>query len=155
MKGGLVMYQHVMGIDPGQAGGLALLNQSGAVLWVTKMPETEGDLIDLLRGEQYIVPQDGLIAILERAQSFPGQGVASSFKYGMHFGSLRATLIACRIPFHEVRPAIWQRHLGALSHGDKGVTKRIAQQLFPGEKVTHAIADALLIAEYGRRVYVG
>jgi hypothetical protein len=39
-----------------------------------------------------------------------------------------------------------------MSKGDKNVTKRRAQQLFPQLKVTHAIADALLIAEYGRRV---
>jgi hypothetical protein len=31
------------------------------------------------------------------------------------------------------------------------VSKRKAQELFPGIKVTHAIADALLIAEYNRR----
>jgi hypothetical protein len=35
--------------------------------------------------------------------------------------------------------------------GDKNVSKRRAQELFPQLKVTHATADALLIAEYGRR----
>jgi len=32
------------------------------------------------------------------------------------------------------------------------VSKRKAQELFPAIKITHAIADALLIAEYGRRM---
>jgi hypothetical protein len=38
-----------------------------------------------------------------------------------------------------------------MSAGNKNVTKTRAAQLFPGVKMTHAIADALLIAEYGRR----
>jgi hypothetical protein len=38
-----------------------------------------------------------------------------------------------------------------LSKGDKNVTKRKAQELFPSLKITHATADALLIAEYLRR----
>ena len=41
-----------------------------------------------------------------------------------------------------------------LSKGDKNVTKSRAQELFPELKITHAIADALLIAEYGRRVRI-
>ncbi len=38
-----------------------------------------------------------------------------------------------------------------LTKGDKNVSKRRAQELFPALKVTHAIADALLIAEFARR----
>jgi hypothetical protein len=38
------------------------------------------------------------------------------------------------------------------SGGDKKITKAAAQRLFPRMKVTHKNADALLIAEYGRRV---
>ena len=40
------------------------------------------------------------------------------------------------------------------SKGDKNVTKRRAQELFPGARVTHAVADALLLAEYCRRLEV-
>ncbi len=41
--------------------------------------------------------------------------------------------------------------LDCMTGGDKNVTKRKAQELFPEIKVTHAIADALLIGEYARR----
>jgi len=41
--------------------------------------------------------------------------------------------------------------MGCLTKGDKNVSKRRAQELFPALKVTHAIADALLIAEFARR----
>jgi hypothetical protein len=44
---------------------------------------------------------------------------------------------------------VWQKSLGCLTHGDKNVSKAAAQRLFPGMKITHATADALLIAYYG------
>lgn len=45
--------------------------------------------------------------------------------------------------------------MGCLTNGDKNITKQRAQQLFPSAKVTHKIADALLLAEYCRRVHRG
>jgi hypothetical protein len=42
-----------------------------------------------------------------------------------------------------------------LTKGDKNVSKARAQELFPALKITHATADALLIAEYGRRLNLG
>jgi hypothetical protein len=44
---------------------------------------------------------------------------------------------------------VWQKALGCLTKGDKNITKRKAQEMFPGIKVTHATADSLLIAHYG------
>jgi hypothetical protein len=42
--------------------------------------------------------------------------------------------------------------MGCLTKGDKNVSKRKAQELFPSTKVTHAIADSMLIAAYGRKM---
>jgi len=81
----------------------------------------------------------------------PGQGVASSFKFGQGYGSLEMALTAAGIPFERVTPQKWQKALGCLTKGQKNVSKRKAQELFPTMKVTHATADALLIAEWGRR----
>jgi hypothetical protein len=58
-------------------------------------------------------------------------------------------LTAAGIPFTRVRPQIWQKELNCLTGGQKNITKQRAQELFPSIKVTHAIADALLIAKYG------
>jgi hypothetical protein len=38
-----------------------------------------------------------------------------------------------------------------MTKGDKNVSKRKAQELFPQIKVNHYIADALLIAAYGAK----
>ncbi len=64
-------------------------------------------------------------------------------------------LVAAGIAFDEVTPQRWQKMLGCRSKGDKNVTKRRAQDLFPQVRVTHALADALLLAEYCRRVKLG
>ena len=87
----------------------------------------------------------------------PKQGVASTFKFGRSYGNLEAFLIAAEIPFERVVPSVWQREFGLISK--KGETKTAkknrhkakAQELFPSVKVTHAVADALLIAEWHRR----
>ena len=137
----------VLGIDPGQAGGIALL-EDGQLAKAWKMPDTEHDVFDLILDAAAPVRA---IAYIELAHSMPKQGVASSFKFGVGYGGLRMALIAAEVPFHTVQPHVWQAATGSLGHGDKNVTKRRAQEWFPGIQVTHALADALLIAAYGYR----
>jgi Holliday junction resolvasome RuvABC endonuclease subunit len=78
-------------------------------------------------------------------------GVKSAFTFGNGFGHLEMALTAAGIPFERVRPQVWQKALGCMTKGEKNVSKRKAQELFPSMKVTHAIADALLLAYYGSR----
>jgi Holliday junction resolvasome RuvABC endonuclease subunit len=138
-----------IGIDPGLSGGIAIIHQDlEAMAW--KMPPTERDIADLLLS---ISKMDVHLCFIESVHSLPRQGVASTFKFGRSYGFLRGLLVAFKIPFDEVSPLKWQRAMGCLSHGNKNVTKAKAQQLFPQLTVTHAIADALLIAEYCRRSY--
>ena len=137
----------VIGIDPGQSGGIAFLASDGTVR-AYKMPETERDTFDLLAD---LGSYAGVRGIIEKVGPMPKQGVSSTWKFGQHYGSLRAFLIAIGIPFDAVAPGVWQKSLGCLSHGDKNVTKKRAQELYPALKITHATADALLIATYGRR----
>lgn len=138
----------VIGIDPGQGGGIALL-EDGVVPSVFKMPETERDIYDLIRS----MPAES--AYIEQVHSTPQMGVASSFKFGVGYGGLRMALIAIGTPFSDVTPAKWQQVMRCRSRGDKNVTKRRAQELFPDIKMTHALADALLIAAFGYREQTG
>jgi len=136
-----------IGIDPGKSGGIAVLDPQGTPLATTKMLETERDLWAWL--QQF----DDARATIELVHAMPKQGVTSTFTFGRSYGFLRGLLVALTIPFEEVRPQRWQKELGCTSKGDKNVTKQKAQQLWPELRVTHAIADALLIAEYGRRTH--
>lgn len=138
----------VVGIDPGQAGGIAIFSGKGQSAY--RMPDTERDVYDLL--ENVEGENDAYISVfLESVHSMQGQGVSSSFKFGRGYGFLRGIITALKYPLHDVSPQRWQKALGCLSGGDKNVTKQKAQQLFPKLKITHATADSLLIAEYGRR----
>lgn len=138
----------VIGIDPGVGGGLAVVSADSHD--ARKMPETERDLLDAL-----VHWRDTLgarTAFIEFVRSSPQMGVASAFTFGRGYGALRMAVIAAGLRLEEVHPLKWQKALSCRTGGDKNVSKRRAQELFPGVKVTHAIADALLIAEYGRRV---
>ena len=107
--------------------------------------------IKAITPEAKLTPTARVHACLEKVHSMPGQGVASSFKFGQGFGHLEMALTAAKIPFTYVTPQKWQKELGCLTNGNKNVSKSRAQQLFPHIKCTHAISDALLIAEYCRR----
>ncbi len=143
-----------LGIDPGMSGGIAALTELGEVLLAAKMPDTERDVYQLL---SQLPMNRGYApcprhAVLERVWSSPGWGHVGSFKFGLSYGGLRMALTAACIPFDEVLPRAWQKELGCLSGKDKNITKRRAQALFPGLTITHATADALLMAEYCRRM---
>jgi crossover junction endodeoxyribonuclease RuvC len=136
-----------IGIDPGLSGGIAIIEEGS--IRAVNMPDTERDVWDLIHS----LPRLYSMAMIEKVHSMKGNGVASSFKFGMGYGALRMALVASGIPFEDVTPQKWQKALGCLSGGDKNVTKQRAQSLFPQLKITHKTADSLLIAEYARRTY--
>jgi len=148
-----------IGIDVGKSGGIAWIDETGKAC-VEKMPDTLKDLWELI--EKDILHATGNLhfgnstrnckAYLEQISSSPQMGVVSAFTFGNGYGHLEMALTAAGIPFERVRPQVWQKALNCLTKGEKNVTKRRAQELFPSIKVTHINADALLIAEYGRRI---
>ncbi|HDY86564.1 MAG TPA: hypothetical protein ENH82_00430 [bacterium] len=143
------MNEFIIGIDPGKSGGMAVLTKDGVLEKVDKFKDlTLTDLYELFRHIDYVY---NAFAFIENVHAMPKQGVTSVFTFGKQYGGLLMALTCFRIPYEKITPVKWQRALGCLSKGDKNVTKAKAQELFPSLKVTHAIADALLIAEYGRR----
>lgn len=149
-----------VGLDPGLGGGIAGVDESGRMVRCAKMPITEAEILAELEAYKAFGPDvpfgPDVRAVLERASASPQMGVTSAFTFGRGYGGLTMALTAVRIPFDIVVPKTWQTALSCLSGGDKNVTKRRAQQLFPAPfTVTHANADALLIAEYCRRAARG
>ena len=146
-------YQTIIGIDVGINGGIAWITDGKAC--VEKMPDTLQDLWELIR-DITNHPRSSLDgrkykAYIEAVSSSPQMGVVSSFSFGRGYGNLEMALTAAGIPFERVRPQVWQKALGCMTKGDKNVSKRRAQELFPDRKITHATADALLIAHYGTK----
>lgn len=144
-----------IGIDPGKGGGIAAVNSHGAVLFTQKMPATRRDLLTVLgHGKEVARSIYGghILVALELVRSSPQMGVVSAFTFGRGLGEIEMALDALRIPFEEVTPRRWQQALGCLTRGDKNVSKARASELFGAKvNITHAIADALLLAEYLRR----
>lgn len=141
----------VIGIDVGKNGAIAW--SSLGKVCVEKMPDTVKDLWDLVESISNDAHGnlDTVHCYLEQVSSSPQMGVVSAFSFGNGFGHLEMALTAASIPFTRVRPQVWMKYLGCMTKGDKNVTKRMAQQLFPDISITHTNADALLICEYGRR----
>lgn len=159
-----------VGIDPGQAGGIAVLNRAGEIVAVTPMPPTETDIADVFADliERLGGDTTDVFAVIERVHSMPKQGVASSFKFGMGYGGLRMALVCNDIPFEDIPPQSWMKVLSipSIKNQTKGEQKEKlrakAQQLFPkadvwklGKGKQMAVADALLLAEYCRRKRLG
>lgn len=143
-----------LGIDPGTSGAIAALDEDGQ-LQTCKLSHTSHDVASFLvltlsRESAYI--GDGGFALLEKVASSPQMGVRSSFTFGRSLGFLEGLLVAYGIPFDRIAPGVWQRKLGCLSGGDKRITKAKAQELYPHVKITHAVADAVLLAHLCREM---
>lgn len=141
-----------LGLDPGFSGGIAAICDDGKEpepVVVSKWPETEEDHWNI------IGHYAGCSAVLENVHAMPKQGVSSTFKFGRHFGMLLGMLTAARISYTLVPPRTWQKQLNCLTGGEKNISKRRAQQLYPGLKLTHATAEALLMAHYCKGMGTG
>lgn len=143
-----------IGIDPGKSGGIASMAGFSILNPLTiKLSETPSDVVEWLWSTVGIGSCPAR-AIIEQVHATPQMGVTSAFSFGRSYGWLLGVLDALRIPYEFVSPQKWQKALGCLSKGDKNATKAAAQRLWPNLRITHAIADALLLAEYGRRLEV-
>lgn len=140
-----------LGIDPGGSGGMAVVDLGGQPVTTFKFDKaTERDIWDALK--DHSLGEVGL-AVIERVNAMPKQGVSSTFKFGVSFGFLRGLLVASGLAYELVGPVQWQNFMQCRTGGDKNISKAKAHQLFPMLKITHANADALLIAEYARRTW--
>lgn len=139
-----------IGIDPGASGGLAWLDDDAEFGKASFAKMTEREISLLVKDLTYLSEQTPC-AVIELVHSSPQMGVKSAFTFGRSYGFLRGVLAANHISYVEVRPQAWQKAMGCLTKGDKNVSKAKAQQLYPGERITHAVADALLLATYCRR----
>jgi hypothetical protein len=144
-----------IGIDPGQGGGIAWIWPTG-IIDACKFTDTE-TILDLFHtlGTSHEFTR----IVLERVHSMPRDGKASIFTFGANYGWWRGVLTVFRRRWEDAEPRVWQKHLGCLTRGQKNVTKAFAARLVnesgSSVKVTHAVADAICLAEYARRTAAG
>jgi hypothetical protein len=143
----------ILGIDPGITGGIACLRPDGTIV-AEDIPVVGGevDVDALVRKVRALAPR---LAVIEKAQAMPRQGVSSTFKYGTAFGALRAVMTLCEIETHIVSPRRWKNHFGL--DADKEKSRAMAIRLWPGtalfeRRKDHGRAEAALLARYGAEV---
>jgi Holliday junction resolvasome RuvABC endonuclease subunit len=149
-----------IGIDSGGSGGISgLVDHTDldpkmpiAVHFLKSKDATDKDVADWLHD---ICSGRTLSSkcVIEKVSSSPQMGVVSAFTFGRSYGFLQGCLAAEGIPYALVTPQKWQKAMGCMTKGDKNVSKAAAQRLYPKEKITHANADALLLATYCRRYH--
>lgn len=142
-----------LGIDPGKTGGIAVIEdvEGGAAVSLEPMPLDPFETWQRIKAIPTYV--GAAVAVIEKPFVHAGgrMGPQSAFNFGGSFFTLRAFLIAAGIPFEEVPPQHWMTAMQCMTGGDKNVSKRRAAELFPGLHITHATADALLIAAFCRQ----
>jgi hypothetical protein len=117
-KGSNAVY---IGIDPGVAGAVAVLDATGALVALYDTPVLT---LRTSRGsrQEYDLPGLGALlqpyagapghVVIEEAQPMPGQGTRSMFTIGLGFGVWLGILGTLGLAHTRVRPGVWKRLLG-------------------------------------------
>jgi crossover junction endodeoxyribonuclease RuvC len=155
-----------IGIDVGLTGAVAVILESGEIIIfdtpTTVVKSGKKNKTTYLEREMASILEafsSGSQTFLEGQHSMPEQGVASVFSLGEGFGLWKGILAGLGMSFTIVTPQAWKKALMEGMGKEKGAARVRAQQLFP--KITgelhlvkhHGRADAVLIAEYGRRTW--
>jgi len=157
----------VLGIDPGKDGFLCLLGGAASPSFQPMPTIAQGKggkrlyddsmIASLIRGYS---PD---VAVIEKQQAMPGQGGSSMFSIGVGFGLLRGVCAARAMRVLIPHPRTWQKVMLRDIPGTDTKARALiaAQRLFPNvdlratercRKPHSGKVDALLLAEYGRRV---
>lgn len=151
-----------VGIDPGQKGALAFLYKGHQKVY--PMPvQPLGGKKRICAGEIariFTTEHRGTVGVtvwVEEARALPKQGVVSTLSIGVGYGILLGVIETLGYRYQVVNPRTWQAEmLKGLPRRKrteiKQASKEQVRRLFPKLDIKgDGAADALLIAEYGRR----
>lgn len=144
----------LLGIDPGQKGGIAWASESG--YGAIQMPKTTQQVYKALLG--FIGGVSGCKCCIEQVQVMGKMfGAKAALSYGQGYGEIIGILTALSVEIHEVRPSVWKRKLNISA--DKNDSILLCERLYPElnlipvqcRKPQDGIAEAILILHYGRK----
>jgi len=147
----------IIGIDPGAGGALAFITPDGrAVVHKTKTTLPLEAIQDALCGRdrsQVIAYIEELTGFQQGRVAMRGAQVAVMMR---NLGVWEGILMGMGISHRLVKPQQWQAGISGVKgseYADKKKALRLeAARRFPSMKPTADTADALLIADFGRRV---
>jgi len=152
----------IIGIDPGAAGAVAIIEDDGKLVHVFDMPAVEVVVggkakrrvsPEMLAAELRLYADQGAVAYVEQVNAMPGQGVTSMFAFGQAFGIVLGVMGGLAIPCQTVTPAKWKKDM-RLNTG-KDAARAKAAQIWPAHAREFSRvkddgkAEACLIAAWG------
>jgi hypothetical protein len=146
-----------LGIDPGKAGAVARIVNDTLTVEPVPLIGREYDIGLMSHILRRCISADTCFAVIERAQAMPKQGVVGMFEFGKGFGIWLGILTSHSIPYEIVHSRVWTRELlkGLPGKGkERGVAaaKHLFPEWNPSLKKEWQYADAILLAEYARRL---
>lgn len=145
-----------VGIDPGIVSGAWGIVDHHGQYFASGHIQNDTDRIRVIpwRDEMNVaIGINDVTFVIENVHSMPGQGVASTFKFGRAVGAIEAVVALFREPWFIVSPQRWKADMGVTS--DKSTSLNLARQLWTTAPLTrkkdHGVAEALLLAEWLRR----
>ena len=149
-----------LGIDPGLTGAVCVLDDAAPPVLLKAPVLAAGakgrNVPDLAEMHKFFYEHGPFaFAVIEHVNGNPKFG-SSNFVFGGSYYAWLTFLVSRGNPFQEVRPKVWQAAFGITGKGagTKAQAKQIANRLHPVE-ATVTTADAVLLAEYARRLRVG
>jgi crossover junction endodeoxyribonuclease RuvC len=164
-----------VGIDPGLTGAVALINSQGNILSIQPTPTLK---VKKGKGTRNVYVESSMVTILdacrnagtitmvgiENVHALPGQSITSMFNMGVGVGIWWGIIASLRLPVTRITAQAWKKALGIPTGSEKSESAVRALQLFPRANLmksdrarveSDGMADALLIAEYVRRLGMG
>jgi crossover junction endodeoxyribonuclease RuvC len=145
------------GIDPGAAGAVAIIADDLSVIaledWCGDVESTAA----MFRG--LWLEHRPELTIMESVSAMPGQGVSSTFRFGVNLGGWLGILATLSARYRLVKPRSWQAAMFDPGTGKEPKTRSLttARRLFPDAELNlkkhHGRSDALLLACYARQVF--
>lgn len=123
--------KQALAIDPGLKGALAWVNEAGFLLEVEDMPVVDGNVSAPLLTNLIVGYGSVEVIVIERQQSMPKQGVASSFKTGTGYGILIGIVAALHIPSVYWPSSMWKKTLRLSSN--KEYSRQRALERWPDQ----------------------
>ncbi len=147
----------ISAIDPGATGAIAVIDTEIDLSFVHDMPIVDKE-INIPAVVEILEPLVDPIVIIEVQQSFPRQGVASTFTTGKRYGVLLGIIGTLGLECILVRPATWKK---MYSIGrDKEAACLLAADLYPDHEYygkrggkKDGRAEAILMAHWGKENY--
>ena len=169
-----------IGIDNGANGAIVALDADYQIALAELMPVLKAGVVRAgKRGTKRVLDMRSVcnlfvelresdkdvFAVLEHAQTFPGEGVSTAFNAGRSYGAMEMALVCSKIPYDIVRPRQWQKEILKGIEGTDTKVKSILKcqrrlpqlDLTPGKKRKphDGLADAACMALYAHTVSGG